>query len=94
MHVLHNCDNRACVNPAHLFLGTNMDNIRDRDTKGRQAHNRGERAGGARLTVDDVVAIRSMHRGNDVTQKELAFMFDVEPSTIRLVLSRRNWSHV
>ncbi len=40
-HVLHKCDTRCCVNPDHLFLGTNLDNIKDRDSKGRTA--RGER---------------------------------------------------
>jgi len=43
MCVLHRCDNRQCVNPSHLFLGTNTDNMRDRDLKGRQA--RGDRSG-------------------------------------------------
>jgi hypothetical protein len=38
MHVLHRCDNPPCINPDHLFLGTNADNIKDRDRKGRQSH--------------------------------------------------------
>lgn len=51
--VLHECDNPPCVNPAHLFLGTQLDNIRDRDAKGRQAPSRGD-ANGSRLHPETV----------------------------------------
>ena len=56
MCVLHRCDNPACINPAHLFLGTKGDNTRDCIAKGRIA--RGERHGVARLTRSDVLDIR------------------------------------
>jgi hypothetical protein len=43
LHVLHKCDVRACVNPNHLFVGTNADNMADRNAKGRQSGPRGPR---------------------------------------------------
>lgn len=56
LQVLHRCDNELCVRPDHLFLGTQLDNMRDKVAKGRQA--RGIRCGNAHLTDDDVRAIR------------------------------------
>lgn len=60
--VLHHCDNPACVNPSHLFLGTKGDNCRDRTRKGRQA--RGERDGNAKLTQEQVREIRARYQRN------------------------------
>ena len=56
--VLHTCDNRVCVNPNHLFLGTQRDNIQDKHTKGRAADQCGEHNNSAKLTADQVRQIR------------------------------------
>lgn len=86
--VLHRCDNPECTNPRHLFLGTNQDNNRDRDTKGRQA--KGERQGSAKLTEADVRAIRASAETFDV----LAARYSVSPATIAQAARGATWSHV
>ena len=60
-HVLHTCDNRMCVNPAHLFIGSNRDNILDRNAKGRANMPAGEECSWAKLTDADIVAIRKRY---------------------------------
>jgi hypothetical protein len=58
-NVLHRCDNPPCVNPAHLFLGSQADNVADMIAKGRAHDSRGERAGNVKLTSEQVTAIRA-----------------------------------
>ena len=82
--VLHRCDNRPCVNPAHLFVGTNADNQADKVAKRRQI---------SILTVDDVVRIRDLRRSGHKLQV-LAERFGVKKAAISHVVTRRNWGHV
>lgn len=86
--VLHRCDNPPCINVDHLFLGTQGDNARDRVAKGR--HARGERAGGAKLSVAQVRVIRADKRKLRVLAKE----YGVAESAISNVRQGRRWAHI
>lgn len=89
LHVLHRCDNRACVNPAHLFLGTNTDNMKDRNEKGRTTH--GEDHHSAKLTEEDVRQIRGH---SFLSHKVLAARFGVSRRAIHYIINNKTWRHV
>lgn len=88
--VCHKCDNPSCVNVDHLWLGTNADNVRDRDDKGRHNFSRGEEQYVSRLTETDVLAIRaSMDTG-----RALAIRYDVSFQHISDIRSGQAWKHI
>lgn len=88
MHVLHKCDTPGCVRPEHLFLGTNDDNCRDKVSKGRQA--KGESHSSAKLTSDDIIAIRADMR----PCKIIASQYGIDLSSIYSIRRGRVWKHV
>ena len=90
LNVLHTCDNRTCLNPAHLYLGTYKDNARDRDARGRRTAPVGERNPNAKLTEDAVRHIRATSESGVA----LSARFDVSESLIRHVRTLRSWKHV
>lgn len=86
--VCHKCDNRPCVNPNHLFIGTIKDNHHDAMRKGRNV--KGERVGNSKLTEAKVRQIRASNLGCI----RAARFFGVSKGTILRVRSRKGWKHV
>jgi hypothetical protein len=90
-HVLHTCDDRRCVNPEHLFLGTNLENMRDAVEKKRTMT--GSRNPRSKLTEDEVLMIRSLHAEGYGCQR-LARAFGVSNDTIKRINRRETWKHI
>jgi hypothetical protein len=88
MFVCHSCDNPACVNPDHLFLGTPADNMRDMHDKGRGSV--GERHGGAKLTADDVAAIRAAVAAGAL-QREVADQYGLRQGYVSRIVNWLIW---
>jgi hypothetical protein len=91
MQVLHDCDNRPCVRPDHIYAGTHEDNMRDRDKRNRTS--RGEQIGTSRLTELDVRQMRNRRIHGD-SYDELAIRFGVVPAYVRAVCAGRSWKHL
>jgi hypothetical protein len=88
--VLHKCDNRPCINPDHLFLGTRQDNVNDMLQKGRMPRLDGERAPRRRLTAEQVSDIISRCRSGE-TQASVAEKHAVHPAHVSRIVNRRRW---
>jgi hypothetical protein len=107
MSVLHRCDNPPCVNPSHLFLGTQTDNIKDRTSKGRDGAARGDANGSrlyperlvrgeqspaAKLTDEIVRTIRALEPRPSINK--LAAIYGTSKQTIWSALIGETWAHV
>ncbi len=86
--VLHRCDVPACVNPEHLFLGTQTENMADKVRKARQS--RGAGTGVSKLTQEQVVAIKADAR----LQKEIALSYGISQSAVSEIKLGKTWKHV
>lgn len=90
MHVLHRCDTRCCVNPAHLFLGAHADNMRDMASKGRAARRRGQAVPSAKLTEAQAREIL----GSSERPGAVAARFGVSPALVYAIRKRVIWRHL
>lgn len=86
--VLHTCDTPSCVNPKHLFLGSNQDNVDDRVAKGRSARAACERNANAKLTPEQVEAIRSDPR----SQRVIGEAYGVTQTNVSAIKRGVTWS--
>mgnify|MGYP003559604118 CR=1 FL=1 len=91
LNVLHRCDNRRCVNPSHLWAGTQAENIADCVVKGRKAV--GGSHGRAKLTDDMVREIKSTEWGN-MTRSQIADLYGVSRPTISRILLGTHWRNI
>ena len=92
MLVCHSCDNRKCVNPAHLFLGTNKENLSDMAKKGRSTI--GIKNPMAKMTPDLVLELRDRYFKGGVTYLNLANEYGFAKSTIHSVVKAVNWKRL
>jgi hypothetical protein len=94
MIILHECDNRSCVRPDHLRIGTHADNMKDKRLKGRGIYVRGEHHPHVKLTTEQVLDIRKVRSSVRISNTKLAKYFNVSPSTVANIVHRRVWKHV
>jgi hypothetical protein len=89
-NVCHTCDNGLCVNPNHLFLGTSLDNNRDKIEKGRDNYGYGAARSDAKFTMPQVRRVREFSSTGTPTS-ELASLFKVDPETIRKIILHKTY---
>ncbi len=88
LEILHSCDRPICVQPAHLEAGPHDRNMRQASERGLMV--RGDAHYRAKLTEADVLAIRA----SSLTQIELGKIFNIDPSTVSNIRTRKNWKHI
>jgi hypothetical protein len=89
IYVCHKCDNRKCINPDHLFLGTQKDNMKDMSNKGRRAV--GEKNGASKLTWERVNNIRKLWNTGKYTQRQLSKESQVVFQNVSFIIMNKTW---
>jgi hypothetical protein len=90
LQVLHRCDNPGCVNPNHLFLGTQADNIRDMMEKDRQSFFGGK----TKMSEQQVLELRYLRDHTGMTLTDLAERYKIRLPAVSAIVKRRSWKHI
>jgi hypothetical protein len=91
LNVCHTCDNGFCVNPDHLFLGTQQDNVVDMEQKQRSNHPRGERHGRAKLSAQDAADIHTAHAAGE-SIRSITRRYPVSKPSIQRIVRGIGWT--
>lgn len=96
LFVLHHCDNRKCVNPAHLYLGTHAQNARDRAIRkrGKEQRQNGAANDNAKLAERDVKAIIALLQTGRYSQQRVAELFGIKQPQVSRIMRRESWAHL
>lgn len=91
LYVLHKCDNKLCMNPDHLFVGSAKDNSEDMMKKGRQAKGADRQP---KLTKSQVLELRTLSESRKLSAPALARKFSVSLPTVHSILAKKTWKHI
>jgi hypothetical protein len=96
LQVCHSCDNPICVNPYHLWLGTQKQNVADRDKKGRGKlpDNSGAANGMSKLKEYDVKKMLRLCHKENWTQEAIARKFAITQSSVHSIVHGKSWKHI
>jgi hypothetical protein len=92
--VRHTCDNRQCINSEHLLLGTQLDNVKDREDRNRGNAVRGAQHYKTKLTEDDVRYIRHSYYKQGIPVSALALKYSMSEDAVRNIANGTRWAHV
>ena len=92
LFVCHKCDNPSCVNPDHLWLGTQADNMADAAKKGRMP--RGEKSTNSKLTEKQITELLNLYATGNYSQEQIAKMFSISRTVVSNLLHNKTWKHL